>query len=298
MDTPTPQRRLTGLEAHRFLRRKEVKGCIFCGRAPVTDEHVWSVWLRGHVARDKTRWETLKTIEYLDVINTGLLKRPGDPHDWQVRCVCGGCNNGWMSRLEKRSRAALTPLVDGIPTRLTKQDQFTVATWCALKTMVAEFDDPSRVTVNPMQRQLMYQKERPPRKGWRIWIGHFDRKEWPTRYINNTLSILPGSPPPNWADQCVKRYNTQSATQVIGKLFVHVVHSPYIELVNRWVFPPPAGGRLRQIWPLTEYSILWPPPALTDDMADLAARAFLEFCRQAVGQQKMRPIVSPVVNRK
>ena len=279
-------RRLEGQAAYLFFKRRQISNCVFCGKSPVTKEHTWSRWLRRHIRRRMTKWETFKATEHRTEIESGVKVRPGDPHDWQISCVCSKCNNGWMSQIEKRVRPVLGPLAEGVPFRVTEQDQSILAIWCILKTMVAEFDDPERVTTHHMQRKRMCRRQLAPSKGWRVWIGHFDRDAWAPYYIINTLSILPGPPPLNGANVAVKRYNTQSVTQIVGKLFIHVIHSPYRELVSRWVFPVPVQGKLRQIWPLTGYSFVWPPDPMTDGIADAAAQAFFAFCRDGVARQR------------
>ena len=169
-----------------------------------------------------------------------------------------------MNQIEKRARPSIEPLIKGLPIRVTERDQLQLATWLVLKTMVAELDDPARVTIHHMQRRRMFHKKIPPKGGWRIWIGHFDRVSWVPAYINNTFSIIPGSQPPGASHMLVNRYNTQSVTYVFGKLFVHLIHSPNKHIIRLWQFPPPVDGKLRQIWPLTGYSFVWPSPAMTE----------------------------------
>lgn len=285
MANPPPRRDLVGLDAHNFLRSPKITHCIFCGRPEVSNEHVWSKWLREYIPRTMTKWETHKSTEHPTEIESAVRKRPGDPHDWQVACVCKKCNNGWMSGVEKRVRKVLPALVDGKCARLSEADQASIATWIALKTMVAEYDDPERVTAHHMQRKFMYDKKMCPSRGWRIWVGNYTRSDWVPHYINNTMSILPGSRPPDRPYMPVKRYNTQSATQIIGKLFVHVIHSPFTKLVERWEFVGPVEGMLRQIWPITGYSIVWPIAAMDDLTADAAAGQFIASCRAAAARQ-------------
>jgi hypothetical protein len=102
-----------------------------------------------------------------------------------------------------------------------EHDQLTIAAWCVLKAMVSEYDDPERVTVHHMQRQRMRLKRLPPTQGWRVWVECYERERWIPHYVSNALAILPG-PPPGGKAIVPKRYNTQSMTLVVGKLFIHV----------------------------------------------------------------------------
>jgi hypothetical protein len=78
----------------------------------------------------------------------------------------------------------------------------------------------------------------------------------------------------------VTYFNGNSTTQVIKKLFIHVIHSPMPNLVERWGFSLPHGGTLFRIWPPTGHSILWPGTPLDDRDADLAADAFTQRLRE------------------
>src|SRR5438876_11046248 len=88
--------------------KQERRPCVFCGRlVPLTREHLWSKQL-GEILPDIGPGEHI----------FGLT---GDPDAWfiqhrppfsrAVKIVCADCNNGWMSRLEKRARPLLEPMI-------------------------------------------------------------------------------------------------------------------------------------------------------------------------------------------
>ncbi len=73
-----------------------------------------------------------------------------------LRCSClisykgtgthGTCNGGWMKRIDDRAKPILAPLIKGEytvnnPTRIDPGQMATIATWAALKVMIAEFDE-------------------------------------------------------------------------------------------------------------------------------------------------------------
>jgi hypothetical protein len=96
--------RWAGLDAHRLRPWKQATKCIFCGIDPartpeghLTQEHVYSRWIRRFVPRTMKTFKSLRATAYPDHIDFVLIARPGDVRDWQVLCVCSGCNNGWMS---------------------------------------------------------------------------------------------------------------------------------------------------------------------------------------------------------
>ncbi len=275
--------------AHPLFQRHDVRKCIFCGSAPTTREHIISRWLRKRIPRTtNTKWDKFRATEHPSKSDFSIGQRGGDPHDWFVRCVCSKCNNEWMSAIERQARTILEPLVDGSTARVHAHDQLILATWCVMKNMVAEFDFPQRVTTHHMQRKRMWRRHLPPRWGWRIWIGCYDRQDWVPVFVNNTLlietrEILPARP-----DIGVDRYNTQSATYVIGKLLVHILHSPYRPIVRMWTPPSEISGKLRLIWPHSGYSFPWPPPRMGDRDADRIAGAFVNFCKESAARHRSK----------
>lgn len=76
-------------------------------------------------------------------------------------------------------------------------------------------------------------------------------------------------------------YNSQASTHVVGDLYIHIIRSPMANLARDFPFNPTVAAKLRPIWPLTTYSIVWPPPAMTDQDADYVAGAVLELARQS-----------------
>lgn len=69
---------------------------------------------------------------------------------------------------------------------------------------------------------------------------------------------------------------------VLGKLFVHVFSSSLPKLVSRRN-PDRSGRFLRQVWPITERFIVWPPATMTDAEADHFATDYFERV-EAVGR--------------
>jgi hypothetical protein len=142
--------------------------------------------------------------------------------------------------------------------------------------MIAEQDEGSHTTVHHMQRKFLMRRHFPP-EGWAVGIGNYIRDEWPGYWVSHPLLIIPDHLAAGRDDKRATYYNSHVSTQVIGQLFIHVLHSPMPGLATKWKFRTPDGGTLSRIWPLTGYSIRWPLNPITDRDADYAANAFHEM---------------------
>ena len=136
--------------------------CIFCKNEGSSQEHIFPDWLRvlfprspadTHMSRTTT-WEKAKsgTLYAMPIFKN----HKGHSGSKKLRVVCRYCNNGWMSRLENRTRPILMRLIQGHPHRLSTFDQATLAA-CAAKTiMVAEFGYPHAIAIPDVERLRMY----------------------------------------------------------------------------------------------------------------------------------------------
>jgi hypothetical protein len=187
-----PPRRWAGLDAHRPLPWKQTSKCIFCGvhaaqtpEGALTREHVYSNWTRRFVPRTMKNYRSLRATAHPDRTDFVLVKRPGDVRDWQVPCVCAACNNGWMrQQIDNRARPIMIPLIKGQQLRLSPDQQRIVATWAAMKAMVAEYGESEAVTTHHAQRKYLMKNRLPPKKGWSVWIARvFGHAAWAAHLV-------------------------------------------------------------------------------------------------------------------
>lgn len=256
-----------------------IQHCVFCGAKGTTYEHVFSRWTHKFMLpRQPGKATSVVGKEYLDRSELVDGKLPGAMRDWQVKCVCGGtrqtCNGGWMKDIEDEAMPVLVPLIQGKRARLSPKDQQIIATWASLKSIISEYGLGGHVTVHPSQRRRMMRKGLPPASRWGVWIGYYERKKWVPEWIGRPLSILPEERFAKRSSRVPTHFNSNATTQVIGRLFIHVIHTPMPGLIERWRFSLPHGGSLFRIWPAAEYSINWPGQVMTDKDADVAATAF------------------------
>jgi hypothetical protein len=206
-----------------------------------------------------------------------LIKRVGDIRDWKVYCVCeANCNNGWMrDKVENLARPIMIPLIDrdrllrGETMRLLPHQQKIIATWAALKAMVAEFDSHSWVTSHHSQRKYLMNRLAPPARGWAVWIGPYLRVNWPTHWGSSPFLYLSPKQEARRGNNLVATfYNSHASTQVIGSLFIHVMRSPAHDYIENWKFSTPDGGSVFRIWPPSDVSASWPGKIMSDRDAD------------------------------
>jgi hypothetical protein len=173
-----------------------------------------------------------------------------------------------MRDIENAAKPVLKPLILGDNIRLTPPDHLQIATWAVLKAMVAEYDEQSAVTTHYKQRQYMFNHHRPPLKNWAVWIGHFERDKWIPEWVSRPFRVLFDKVAIKRASRETAHFNSNSSTQIVGKLLIHVVHVPHPQFIERWRLSTPSGAPLFRIWPPITTSFPWPHEALTDRDAD------------------------------
>lgn len=257
--------------------------CIFCGGKPTTWEHVWPRWSHRYLTKDKRKWHARHAVEYRDRFEQRIVKHGGDPHDWQVKCVDEQCNNGWMRRLENAARPIMIPLLRGDDNRryLGKKEQTILAAWIALKTMIQEHEPLGDRISHPLQLRRMWKKQLAPSRTWRIWIGRYDVLGASRLWTSYPMLLIPNSVARRRKSDAATYYNSQVATYVIGKLFIHLLRTPHQNLVRQWRFHRSVAPKLCQLWPLTGFDVVWPPNPLTDIEAGYVRDAIREFAREA-----------------
>jgi hypothetical protein len=273
-------------------RRKQPQKCIFCGAPNVTKEHIWPRWTHYYMLpRQRKVRHGLIAKAYLDRTEYEVVKLRHQMRDWQVKCVCGGdhhtCNNGWMrEKLENPAKLIMLPLIKGEAVRITPSAQTIIAGWAALKSMVAEYDQYGSVTVHHMQRKHLRLFQRPPDNGWGIWIGYFERKKSEGDWWSRPLLIIPDKQLQKLRTREATHSNSCATTQIIGKLFIHVIHCPMPGIIRRWRWPRQCRGSLFRIWPPSSYSIDWPGTPIIDGEAELIADAFANFALEVGRRQE------------
>jgi hypothetical protein len=148
--------------------------CIFCGGTPVTNEHLFPVWLRPLLAALKPLPSDAAHIVRL----LGYRGKDGVPTDsWvmdvpdiKTKVVCATCNGGWMSTIEANAKPVLGPLILGRPSTLDTGSQACIAQWIALKAII---EQNARPEPPPAEWLAPYNKERRPPATWYMRVGKY-----------------------------------------------------------------------------------------------------------------------------
>jgi hypothetical protein len=165
------------------MTKTQIHRCIFCERMGLTREHLFADWLRVLFPRSATDTHNHGVTTWGQSSSGRIYAMPtltvhqGHSGSRKVKCVCGPCNNGWMSRLETRTRPILMPLIQGNFHRVSPFDQKTLASWITKTIMVAEFLFPERVTIPDADRLRMYASAEPS-ENWKIWIAGYQGLKW------------------------------------------------------------------------------------------------------------------------
>jgi hypothetical protein len=214
-------------------------GCIFCGGAPLTREHLWPDWLRrelGAVGRSAHRLEQDE-----DGLETRDVAFETPPFTQQVRAVCAPCNNGWMSELEAAAKPILLPLIEGRGGVLDCSEQRIVATWALLKACVFGELHPQERAVPAVYRERLYAEVAPPGAGLWVSLGTYVGQDV-GHYAYQGLRIARSD------EDDPEEPTVYFVTITVGALVVHVVGS----LLEELKFPPAVYATdfaMAQVWP-------------------------------------------------
>lgn len=105
-------------------------------------------------------------------VSTGPLHLKGRHGSRGLRVACRHCNNGWMSRLQKSAKPALTPLLEGIGLAPNLDHQKRIASWATMFTIVYEQADPESAAITEGHRRA-FRHDCIPDHHWGIWVGKF-----------------------------------------------------------------------------------------------------------------------------
>lgn len=145
--------------------------CVFCGRSPVTREHVWPRWAR-------VVWETEGQLPHFQQVvqeDRADLSRDWRQHacSTTVTVVCQACNNGWMADLEQRAKPMLEPMLQGRGRQLHAGGQRTLAAWALKTAMMIEHTHGAVQHVIPREDYADLMKRLEPSARVLIWMAAY-----------------------------------------------------------------------------------------------------------------------------
>jgi hypothetical protein len=263
-------------------RKSAVDRCIFWEpnkpHLPLTYEHIWGRWLKNIVINTENKHRMSHTqIGRPGTLHiTEMSHRTGGPLQANEKIVCRGCNNGWMSEIQKAAKPFLVPLIQGRTSLLGLPAQRAISAWCAMATMTAEYlvRDVTALSITQSERDWLRDNGTPP-SNWKIWIGRANGRMGMWRHY--IAPILAAKDTGKASSEGLARPNTQTTTFIIGYLLVHVMSSTGSpETVTGWNWPLSTriGLNLPRIFPTKESVIVWPSQPFTDAEVKLISDAF------------------------
>jgi hypothetical protein len=247
-------------------RQRVANACVFCGAddTRLTDEHVWGNWLTSAVSHPPTQAYSER------VTVSGEQQRWKQPVFAQkVKIACARCNNGWMSQIEEQAKPLVAPMANGTTTRLKPRHQARLATWAALKALVAEHQSRASERFIPAAHYREFYGTKRPLETMRIWLGGLSRPiparvrttDW--YFTSSSTSDLRGNitaaAPPDLRRDIAEGRSVYSVVMNVGPLLM-VVLAHETRGVEGYV-QEEAEPCFQQIWPVTGV-FRWPPKAV------------------------------------
>lgn len=239
--------------------------CIFCGNRANSHEHVWPTWLARIIEKLPGENKTLFNIR---------TNQHGKRSRWQsnkpeivTRNVCKvGCNEGWMSDLEKDVAPILRPMISGKEQTLEGKQQATIAIWLLKTAMV----------LDSMSSESDFY-ERSER-------FHFRKTFVPPGYLSFYLGLYSGS---HWSgftqyrilrdDQFPPQFRSYILTMSFGPLVLQVCNTKSLTPASAVEYRNVKGvwSTVELVYPFLN-PIQWPPLGPSFDDSEKKLLAFSE----------------------
>jgi hypothetical protein len=168
--------------------------CIFCGRDDEpSNEDAWPKWLTAllKIPDGLTQTTYIATTDGFQRQLPTTDKVPAR----LTRAVCLRCNNGWLSRLEDRTRPVLAPLVIGEPCSLSIANQELLATWAIKTALTTQQTLPGEKRMPPEGVYTSLLERQQPPAGYAVYAANlFGRGDTQTPLLwDGTKSTYMGS---------------------------------------------------------------------------------------------------------
>jgi hypothetical protein len=220
---------------------------MFCGRTPLTKEHVVGEWS-----------SRFADFDHRSIVQ--LCDREGETRDireWraraydrQARVVCASCNSGWMSDLETRVSPLLVP--DRLDGRLLSHDeQELLATWAMKTALVLNAAETPDRRVIPPKVARRFGRDRHIPTPTEVWITSYtgaDDERPALAYLGIDLDDRQDHHR-GWRDLAV---TTFLVGPFVFQIF-YVLRTLGITGLER-TFPP--GTHISRLWPIGE-PVIW-----------------------------------------
>jgi len=147
--------------------------CIFCSNPANSKEDMFPRWI---LERVKTREPLSRRIGDTRPVVT-------EEQEVRIPCVCGACNNGWMSRLERKCKPIIGSLLEDLSLALDAQHRKFLSEWALKTAMVCDACGGRARFFTDAECHAFKSNNRQIPDGTGVWAG---------RFTGRTLSAIGG----------------------------------------------------------------------------------------------------------
>lgn len=237
-------------------------GCVFCrAQANITGEHLWSKWFSNMVG--------LQIYTVIRKDSEGKERtRQSENLDSQSKVVCGKCNNGWISKLESKTKSVIQDMVASCQqTTLSSRDVTTIAEFTFLKAVIAEHSHNNRSSFFSLPERDTFRKTLQLPAGFQMWLASLPIQHG----ILKTLYLVAPQNPPrrfeiNAFNYGLGHLEINVFTYGLGHLVIQASTCRWTKKRNKQFAPPPRLTQAREWYPISIAAfpvprdrLLWPP---------------------------------------
>jgi hypothetical protein len=250
-----------------------VHKCVWCGKAPLTEEHVIARWIRkDHMPKGRLK----------------IIRRIGEgqdariiEHKWRevinmkAKVVCKSCNEVWHNDIDELARPRLHEMIEGEDTPLTWDEQFFLTRWAVRTAVMFAYANVPPIYLPESWRYGWYPNLL-LRTGLYIFIGKYDASTPITAYSIATTVKPEGSP----EDIEGVHRDGYFLTLTIKNLCLQVGFFAINGVRHVPILVPGANPEhLDMLWPSRGHDLLWPSTSkvINDDILMLYAKRFTGF---------------------
>lgn len=150
--------------------------CIFCGKTPVSNEHIYPEWLRSLLIYDPRGLpkSSLEQVSHRRIKQRQQSRRwmSDKPFNHTIKSVCKTCNETWMSDIENSAIQYLSPMIRMRETSFDAEAQNIISRWIALRVMVFLSTTNHKIQIFQQWFEQFYRNKTIP-PTWNIWIGAY-----------------------------------------------------------------------------------------------------------------------------
>jgi hypothetical protein len=226
------------------------KECTFCpSTATQTGEHLWSDWINGILPKSTYTFKRVETRTQKESTWSG------EELNLKARVVCGKCNHGWMSDIEKNEgKPALSPLIrDTSPKVLPIRILISIGIFLFKTAVIADHASTGNSPFFTIEERYRFRKTLCIPPGLSMWIGALEDS---FRGTFKALHVVPVAATEN-------DFGLYVFTYVVGHLVLQLVGAKWATHNPRVILPPKHrdsdSDYVIWFWPIAG-SIRWPPP--------------------------------------